>query len=65
MSLASALPDGTFELVSHPGYNDAELARAHTRLLASREIERDALQVLKEFASLELISFAQIDSPDD
>jgi predicted glycoside hydrolase/deacetylase ChbG (UPF0249 family) len=64
-SLASALPEGTFELVSHPGYNDADLAGAHTRLLASRETERDALHALKEFPSLELISFAQIDSPGD
>ena len=61
-SLASALPAGTFELVSHPGYNDAELARAHTRLLASRETERDALDALKEFPAIDLISFAQIDS---
>jgi hypothetical protein len=59
-SLASALPDGTFELVSHPGYNDAELARAHTRLLASRETERDALDALKKFPAIELISFAQL-----
>jgi predicted glycoside hydrolase/deacetylase ChbG (UPF0249 family) len=64
-SLAAALPEGTFELVSHPGYNDAELAGAHTRLLASRETERNALHALKKFPSLELISFAQIDSPGD
>lgn len=31
--------DGTFEFVSHPGFNDAELASAGTRLLQSREIE--------------------------
>jgi predicted glycoside hydrolase/deacetylase ChbG (UPF0249 family) len=64
-ALATALPEGTFELVSHPGYNDTDLAGAHTRLLASREIERDALDALKEFPSLELISFAQINSLDD
>lgn len=57
-SLASALPEGTFELVSHPGYNDADLAGAHTRLLASRETERDALHALQRFPGLELISFA-------
>jgi predicted glycoside hydrolase/deacetylase ChbG (UPF0249 family) len=42
-SLLGHLPCGTWELVAHPGYNDADLAQAHTRLLVSREIERDAL----------------------
>lgn len=37
------LPDGTWELVCHPGYNDAELRRAGTRLLESREEERRLL----------------------
>jgi predicted glycoside hydrolase/deacetylase ChbG (UPF0249 family) len=59
-SLASALPEGTFELVSHPGYNDADLAGAHTRLLASRETERDALHALKQFPAVELTSFARL-----
>lgn len=57
-SLLKALPRGTFELVSHPGYNDADLARANTRLLASREAEREALETLREFPGVELISFA-------
>lgn len=57
-SLLRKLPSGTWELVSHPGYNDADLAQAHTRLLASREIERQALHAIKEFPELELISFA-------
>jgi predicted glycoside hydrolase/deacetylase ChbG (UPF0249 family) len=34
------LPEGTWELVCHPGYNDADLRRAGTRLLQSREEER-------------------------
>ena len=42
-SLLGNLPAGTWELVTHPGYNDADLARAHTRLLASRDTEREAL----------------------
>jgi hopanoid biosynthesis associated protein HpnK len=33
------LPEGTWELVCHPGYEDAELRAARTRLLASREQE--------------------------
>lgn len=37
------LPDGTWELVCHPGYDDADLRAAHTRLLASRERERQLL----------------------
>lgn len=57
-SLLQAMPPGTWELVSHPGYNDDDLARAHTRLLASREIERNALHTLKQFPALDLISFA-------
>jgi hopanoid biosynthesis associated protein HpnK len=59
-SLLSALPEGVFELVSHPGYNDAALARAHTRLLASREIEKEALRALDHFPAIERFSFAAL-----
>ena len=59
-SLLAAMPEGTFELVSHPGYNDADLAKAHTRLMASRETEREALETLKRFAAVELISYADL-----
>jgi hypothetical protein len=59
-SLLSALPEGPFELVTHPGYNDAGLALAHTRLLASRETERNALLSLQQFTAIELISFADL-----
>jgi len=38
------LPEGTSELMCHPGYADAELARTGTRLLAEREIEAFALR---------------------
>ena len=61
-SLLQNLPPGTWELVTHPGYNDAQLAQAHTRLLASRETERDALQTLKRFPEIDLISFAGLQS---
>jgi predicted glycoside hydrolase/deacetylase ChbG (UPF0249 family) len=37
------LPEGTWELVCHPGYNDADLRRVRTRLLDSREEERRLL----------------------
>jgi chitin disaccharide deacetylase len=47
----TSLPEGTWELVSHPGYADADLRAAHTRLVESRERERSLLTSpeLKEF----------------
>jgi hopanoid biosynthesis associated protein HpnK len=57
-SLLHELPAGNWELVTHPGYNDADLAQAHTRLLASREIEREALHTVEKFPGIECISFA-------
>ena len=61
VALASLLraipPKGVFELVTHPGYNDQDLARAHTRLLDSRNAEREALSTLRQSANLQLISF--------
>ena len=39
----ASLPEGTWELVCHPGYNDADLGAIHTRLLESREEERRLL----------------------
>jgi predicted glycoside hydrolase/deacetylase ChbG (UPF0249 family) len=41
--LSSLPPSGTFELVCHPGYNDADLDRIHTRLRSHREVEMQAL----------------------
>jgi predicted glycoside hydrolase/deacetylase ChbG (UPF0249 family) len=38
------LPEGTSELMCHPGYVDVELARTGTRLLGEREIEASALR---------------------
>ena len=38
-----AMPDGTWELVCHPGYCDSSLKAAGTRLVESREVEREAL----------------------
>jgi predicted glycoside hydrolase/deacetylase ChbG (UPF0249 family) len=60
-SLLKKLPEGTWELVTHPGYNDDDLARIRTRLRASRDIERNALPAIKEFPATELISFAALD----
>lgn len=38
-AIAQNIPDGTWEFVCHPGYNDADLQAAHTRLRDSRETE--------------------------
>jgi len=59
-SLLKQMPEGTWELVTHPGYNDADLAQVRTRLRASREIERQALSALGEFPGVELVSFADL-----
>ncbi|MGA9545733.1 MAG: ChbG/HpnK family deacetylase [Candidatus Sulfotelmatobacter sp.] len=37
--IAAIIPEGTWEFVCHPGYNDADLASASTRLRQSRETE--------------------------
>lgn len=59
-SLLQKIPPGTWELVTHPGYSDQDLAQAHTRLLTSREIEREALLAIKPTLGVELVSFAQV-----
>lgn len=61
-ALLKNLPNGTWELVTHPGYNDADLEKIRTRLRASRDIERDALLTVKDFPEIELISFAGLSS---
>ena len=43
LRILEALPEGTWELVCHPGYSDADLQSAGTRLTRSREIELSAL----------------------
>jgi hopanoid biosynthesis associated protein HpnK len=59
-SLIEQLPAGSWELVTHPGYDDADLARIRTRLRASRETERQALRAIREFPEIELISFRDL-----
>jgi predicted glycoside hydrolase/deacetylase ChbG (UPF0249 family) len=59
-SLLRAMPDGTWELVTHPGYNDSDLAQAGTRLLASREVEQAALATASFPADIELIHFGHL-----
>jgi hopanoid biosynthesis associated protein HpnK len=52
-SIAAIIPQGTWEFVCHPGYNDHDLKSAKTRLRASRETE---LQVLTMPQARELLS---------
>ena len=64
-ALLKAMPQGTWELVCHPGYNDADLQAAHTRLRASREVERVALlkvipEALSQDQDLVLMDFHQL-----
>jgi len=47
------LPDGTWELVCHPGYNDADLQAVQTRLRESREQE---LRILTSSATRDLLA---------
>lgn len=52
------LPEGTWEFVCHPGYNDAELDAVQTRLRGSREQE---LQVLKSSETRDLLARSGIE----
>jgi hopanoid biosynthesis associated protein HpnK len=65
LRILEALPEGTWELVCHPGYSDADLQSAGTRLTQSREIELAALisEATKEALArrkIELISYADL-----
>ena len=51
---------GTYELVTHPGYNDAGLGAVRTRLRQSRDTERQALLHLRGLPHAHLTSFAAL-----
>src|SRR6201996_9131085 len=64
-SLLRAMPEGTWELVCHPGYRDQVLDQVHTRLRDERETEREALlEVVPEAVAndgdLALIDYHQV-----
>lgn len=64
-AIARNIPEGTWEFVCHPGYNDADLRAATTRLRASRETELHVLTLpaAREVLSLEgiqLISYRNL-----
>lgn len=59
------LPDGTWELVCHPGYNDADLRGIRTRLRESREQELRILtssftRDLLAANGIEIVSFREL-----
>jgi len=61
-AIIGCIPDGTWEFVCHPGYNDAELDSIQTRLRASRDKELEILtsseaRLLLERNGIQLISF--------
>ncbi len=65
--LIEALPEGTWEFVCHPGYNDAELDSIKTRLRHSRERELAILtsietRALLQRQQIELISYREFAS---
>jgi hopanoid biosynthesis associated protein HpnK len=65
LAILDALPEGTWELVCHPGYADADLKTAGTRLVESRQVELEALTsetAKKAIAArgIELISYADL-----
>ncbi|HZD95104.1 MAG TPA: ChbG/HpnK family deacetylase, partial [Candidatus Sulfotelmatobacter sp.] len=65
LRILGALPQGTWELVCHPGYSDPDLRNTGTRLTASREIELSALtseetKKALEHQKIELISYADL-----
>ncbi len=59
-SFLQNLPEGTWELVTHPGYNDAGLAAAGTRLLAERELELASLRAMPFGPDVQLIHFGHL-----
>lgn len=64
-AIAETIPEGTWEFVCHPGYNDADLRAANTRLRESRETELHVLTLpsareLLIREGIELISYHEL-----
>ena len=65
LAILHTLPEGTWELVCHPGYPDSDLAATGTRLIQSRQVELTALtsketQQMLRSRGIELISYADL-----
>lgn len=69
-AIAAVIPEGTWEFVCHPGYNDHDLQLAQTRLRESRETELRVLtmpaarQLLTQ-QGIQLISYHDLASSHD
>lgn len=64
-AIVDVIPEGTWEFVCHPGYNDAALASVRTRLRQSRKQELDILIAPEareaiESRGIELISYRDL-----
>jgi chitin disaccharide deacetylase len=64
-AILKALPEGTWELVCHPGYADGDLKATGTRLVESRQVELEALaseetKQMLEARGIELTSYADL-----
>jgi hopanoid biosynthesis associated protein HpnK len=64
-AIARSIPEGTWEFVCHPGYNDADLQAGKTRLRESRETELrvltlPAVREVLEQQGIELISYREL-----
>jgi chitin disaccharide deacetylase len=63
--ILETLPEGTWEFVTHPGYNDAALDQIHTRLHQSRELElgiltSSATRQVMDKKGIQLISYRDL-----
>jgi chitin disaccharide deacetylase len=64
-AIIESIPDGTWEFVCHPGYNDADLDNVRTRLRGSRQQELSLLTLpeakdLLRRRGVELISYHEL-----
>ncbi|MGA7168192.1 MAG: ChbG/HpnK family deacetylase [Candidatus Sulfotelmatobacter sp.] len=64
-AIAAIIPEGTWEFFCHPGYNDADLRQANTRLRESREVELHVLTMpevrdLLASCGIALISYREL-----
>ena len=65
-AIARSIPEGTWEFVCHPGYNDQDLQSGKTRLRESRETELHVLTLpaarhVLEQQGIELISYRELE----
>lgn len=65
LTIVDSIPQGTWEFVCHPGYNDSDLDQVRTRLRQSRAQELEVLTSVEakqalERCGIELISYHQL-----